>query len=397
MRPPVSRVRRLAVLLSHPTQYYSPWFRWIAAHTALKLRVFYLWDFGVTAQRDPNFQTTIQWDVDLLSGYDHEFVPNTSSDPGTHHFGGLRNPELTARLASWKPDALLMFGYKWNTHLRALLWARRRGVPVLFRGDSHFLGRGAPRFITRSALRLLYAQFRAALYAGAANRDYFSALGMPAEKLFFAPHTVNNALFDPTCTEHRDRAAALRAKLGLAPSTRVVMFAGKFVPAKQPRELLTAFISLRRLDAALVFVGDGPEKAAMLELARSAPTGTVHFLPFANQSEMPGLLLAADVFVLPSRGFFETWGLAINEAMHMGVPCVVSDLVGCQRDLVQPGRTGWVFQTGDRDGLKHALRSALECSPAELQILAQNARALISDYTYPQATAGLLSALESLA
>ena len=49
---------RLAVVLTHPTQYYSPWFRWLRAHTALAFRVFYLWDFGVAARRDPQFGVT---------------------------------------------------------------------------------------------------------------------------------------------------------------------------------------------------------------------------------------------------------------------------------------------------------------------------------------------------
>jgi hypothetical protein len=93
-------MRRLAIVLSHPVQYYSPWFRWLRAHTALEFRVFYLWEFGVTAQRDPQFGATFQWDVDLLAGYDSEFVPNVARDPGTHHFRGLDNPQLTARLAA---------------------------------------------------------------------------------------------------------------------------------------------------------------------------------------------------------------------------------------------------------------------------------------------------------
>src|SRR5215212_3627977 len=131
MRPPAMR---LGVVLSHPTQYYSPWFRWLAANTALDLRVFYLWEFGVAAQRDRQFGATFKWDVDLLSGYAHEFVPNIARDPGTHHFGGLRNPQLTARLAAWNPSAILLFGYKWSAHLRTIFWARRRRIPLLFRG-----------------------------------------------------------------------------------------------------------------------------------------------------------------------------------------------------------------------------------------------------------------------
>src|SRR6185295_11428445 len=100
MSPPAQR--RLAVVLSHPTQYYSPWFRWLRANTDLTFRVFYLWNFGVTTQRDPKFETSFKWDIDLLDGYDSEFVPNTAADPGTHHFRGLRNPELLSRLAQWR-------------------------------------------------------------------------------------------------------------------------------------------------------------------------------------------------------------------------------------------------------------------------------------------------------
>ena len=393
-----SSLHRLAVVLSHPTQYYSPWFRWLHAHTALEFRVFYLWQFGVTAQRDPQFQATFKWDVDLLSGYDHEFVPNVSSDPGTHHFGGLRNPTLVARLAAWQPTALLLFGYKWSSHLRAILWARLHGVPLLFRGDSHLLGRGAPRLGPRLALRILYGQFAALLPVGAANRAYFAALGVPDKKLFFSPHSVDHELFDPAVPSHRTAAAALRATLGLASSTRVVLFAGKFVAAKQPRELLEAFLALRPPDATLVMVGDGPEKSALLELARRAPTGIVHFLPFANQTEMPARFLLADLFCLPSRGHYETWGLAVNEAMHLGVPALVSDLVGCQRDLVTDGETGWTFRANDPADLREKLSVALAAlaAPATRERIRAAVTARIAAYTYAQTSTGLLAALATL-
>src|ERR1039457_1804547 len=104
--------RRLAVVLSHPTQYYSPWFRWLRSHTGLDFRVFYLWDFGVAHRHDPDFGTSFQWDVDLLSGYDSEFVPNTSGRPGAEHFLGFNNPGLTRQMGAWRPDAMLIFGYK---------------------------------------------------------------------------------------------------------------------------------------------------------------------------------------------------------------------------------------------------------------------------------------------
>ena len=89
---------RVAVVISHPTQYYSPWFRALAVEATLSIKVFYLWDFGVAQRHDRQFGRSFQWDVDLLSGYEHEFVPNGARDPGTHHFRGLDNPSLLARL-----------------------------------------------------------------------------------------------------------------------------------------------------------------------------------------------------------------------------------------------------------------------------------------------------------
>jgi glycosyltransferase involved in cell wall biosynthesis len=384
---------RLAIVLSHPTQYYSPWFRWLRTHTALEFRVFYLWKFGVEATRDPQFEKKFAWDVDLLGGYESEFVPNLAREPGTHHFRGLRNPALTVRLAAWSPDALLLFGYAYASHLRAVAWARCHRVPLVFRGDSHLLGRPAPPWWKKILFRTLYRQFAALTCVGAANRDYFTTLGVPAKKLFFAPHSVSHELFDPSRAETRAAASALRAQLGLAPATRVVLFAGKLTAAKQPVELLEAFLALGAPGAALVFVGDGGEKNALVDRARAAPPGRVHFLPFANQSEMPARYLLADLFALPSRGLYETWGLAVNEAMHLGVPCLVSDLVGCQRDLVLDGETGWVFRAGDAPHLREKLAAALAAPPAQLEKIKRAAAVRISQYTYAQTTDGFLRAL----
>jgi glycosyltransferase involved in cell wall biosynthesis len=119
----------------------------------------------------------------------------------------------------------------------------------------------------------------------------------------------------------------------------------------------------------------------------------VHFLPFANQSEMPARYLLADIFALPSRGLYETWGLAVNEAMHMGVPCLVSDHVGCQRDLVLDGETGWVCRAGDAAHLREKLAAALATPPAQLEKIKRAAAEKISRYTYAQTTEGFLRAL----
>lgn len=384
MTPPALR---LAVVVSHPIQYYSPWFRWMRAQ-GWTLRVFYLWDFGVTQRNDPEFGRALAWDVDLLSGYEHEFVPNVARDPGTHHFRGLDNPGLAARLRAWTPDAVLVFGYNYLTHAKFIFTSK---VPLVFRGDSNLLDQPRQPILKRWLLARLYARFAAVTYVGQANRDYFRAFGVPEAKLFHAPHCVDAARFTPTSATLAE-AGALRRSLGLE-GKRVLLFAGKLIPKKQPLELLAAFLALARPDAALVFVGDGEQLPALQALAATRPEATVRFLPFANQSEMPARYLLADIFALPSRGPGETWGLAVNEAMHLGVPCLVSDRVGCQRDLVTDGQTGWVFPAGSPTGLREALARALS---ANLSAMKPAVAVRIAGYTYAEASAGLARALGSL-
>lgn len=384
---------RLAIVVSHPIQYYAPWFRHLAA-AGLTVRIFYLWDFGVTRQRDPGFGTTFAWDVDLLSGYAHEFVPNVSTRPGTEHFSGLNNPALTARLKAWDPGAILIFGYKFRTHVSLIAWAGRQRIPLLFRGDSHLLGRPDLGFIKQWALQLLYSRFAAFLYVGRANRAYFESFGVPARKLFFAPHCVNAAHFQPD-DNARAAAGALRDELGLADRC-VVLFAGKLVPAKQPLPLMEAYLKVADRSHALVYVGDGPEKAALQQLAASRPDACIRFLPFANQSAMPARYLLADVFALPSVGLYETWGLAVNEAMHMGVPCLVTDRVGCQQDLVTDGVTGWVAPAGDQPALERKLAEALGAVATDRERWRTAAMTRVSGYTYEAATAGLREALAAM-
>lgn len=392
MNPPAPPPR-LAVVLSHPTQYYSPWFRWLAGHAPLSLRVFYLWDSGVRARPDPEFGRTVQWDVDLRSGYDHEFVPNLARHPGAQHFRGFRNPDLRRRLAAWRPDAVLLFGYAWEAHLRVLAWCRLRRIPVILRGDSHFLGRN-PRALHRLPLRMLFRAFAGFAYVGAANRDYYRALGVPDRRLFFAPHAVDHTRFDSTAAATVAAAAVLREELALPAAMRVILFAGKLTAGKQPGALLEAFLALASRDTALIFVGEGAEKPALVARAAAAPPGTVQFLPFANQSEMPARYLLADLLALPSRA--ETWGLVVNEAMHLGRPCLVSDRVGCQPDLVTPGETGWVFRHDDPADLRRQLHEALAVVHDPVRAAAMRTHVLerISRYTYAQATAGLLAAVD---
>lgn len=386
---------RLAIVTSHPIQYYAPWFRHLASHTDLRLRVYYLWDFGVEARTDRDFGTRFAWDIPLLDGYDWEFLSNRSADPGTHHFFGLRNPGLSKRVRAFDPDAVLMMGYRYVSMMQMLLtWDKSHG-PLLFRGDSHRLvkSNGFREDVRRMAIRGVFSRFDAFLAVGSANRDYFRYHGVRRDRIFPCPHAIENERFTGAKAEARLEALAWREELGIPHDSPVVLFAGKFIDKKRPLDLLEAFQRAELENAWLLFVGDGPLKDEMDRRAKG--DSRIVFAPFQNQSRMPVVYETGDVFVLPSAGLSETWGLAVNEAQCLQKPVIVSDHVGCARDLVRPGKNGLVFRAKDVDALAGCLEKALS-DPERLARWGRNGRRLVERYSYATAARGLCRALNSL-
>ena len=396
------KLLRLAIVLSHPVQYYSPWFRHIALQPECKLKVFYLWDFGVKETRDLAFGNSFVWDIPLLEGYDSEFVPNRSSDPGTHHFKGLDNPAAGATIAAWKPDALLLFGYNYLTHLRLILSPKLRKIPFLFRGDSHNLYR-RDSWKQKAATMLrgaLFKRFERFLAVGKANADYFRHQGVCEGRIVHVPHCVDNDRFQNAALAAERASASWKRELGIPAEAQVILFAGKFEEKKRPLDLLTAFLSFSRslpsgLSPVLLFVGSGVLEDEMQKSAGDETGRTVVFAPFQNQTEMPKVYAAGDLLVLPSYGHGETWGLAVNEAMNLGKPAIVSSHVGCGPDLIIPGETGWIFPADDVNALRDTLAEALS-EPDRLQQMGRNARQHIANYSYERATAALLKIVKTL-
>jgi glycosyltransferase involved in cell wall biosynthesis len=388
-------VTKLAIITTHPIQYYAPWFRVLALVPNLTLRVFYLWDFGLSPQRDAGFQQAIQWDIPLLDGYDAEFVPNVSSRPGTSHFWGLQNPTLVPQVRAFQPDAVLLMAYNYASLYRFLLQWPRHAIPLLFRGDSHRLvpPTGGMAGFKQQMIAQIFRRFAACLYVGKANYDYFCAHGVAPERLFFAPHAIDNDRFLAAAATATTDAHAWKHALGIPAHHAVILFAGKFEAKKRPLDLLHAFLQANLPDTSLLFVGAGELQGALTTAAASH--AHIYFAPFQNQTQMPRTYAIADLVVLPSYGGGETWGLAINEALCLARPVIVSSHVGCGLDLVEPHHNGLIFPAGDVAALAAALQTVLADRPRLVQ-WGQAGRQRIAAYSYTATTAGLQQALAFL-
>ena len=369
--------KRLAIITTHPIQYNAPLFKLLAERKKIAVKVFYTFSQSQNGgQYDSGFGKIIRWDIPLLEGYEYEFINNIAQKPGTYHFGGINNPTLNLRVEAWEPDAILIYGWSFKSHLECMRKFNKK-IPIIFRGDSNLIDeRGSFKKIIRKIfLKWIYSHVDYALYVGTLNKLYYLNNGLKEEQLFFAPHAIDNERFNKNEQLLQQKAILLRKEIGISEEDTVFLFAGKLEPKKNPRLLIKAFQKIGR-KAYLVIVGNGVLEAELKEQYKAT---NIMFRDFQNQSEMPLIYRLGDVFVLPSSGPGETWGLAINEAMATSRPVIVSDKCGCAVDLVKNGKNGYIFKSNNETDL--TVKMLLMLDKKRLKEMGEQSKHIIQDWS----------------
>lgn len=374
--------KRLAIVTTHPIQYNAPLFELLHKRNRTEVKVFYTWGKDSSKEKfDPGFRKMIEWDIPLLKGYNYEFLKNTAKDPGSHHYNGIINPNIIRAISAWQPDAILVYGWSFKSHLRVIRYFYRKTF-ILFRGDSIFLNDSRislRKSFRKVVLKWVYKHIDAALYVGKYNYDYYKACGVPENKLWFAPHAVDNLFFQDLWPMYEMKAADWRNEMGITKSEFVFLFAGKFEPKKNPLLLINAFKSLNDPSCRLIMVGNGVLEKKLKNCAKE--DGRIIFIDFQNQQTMPIVYRLCEVFVLPSQGPNETWGLSVNEAMASSRSILVSNKCGCHIDLVKQGENGYIFDSNNLNDLVEKLYTFMK-RKHEIRIMGKNSLSLIQIWNY---------------
>ncbi len=385
-------MNRLAIITTHPIQYNAPFFKMLADRKNIELKVFYTWSQSVEGVKfDPGFGKNIKWDLPLLEGYSHAFSKNVSSSPGSHHYKGIDNPFLIQEIIKWKPNALLVYGWSFKSHLKAMRYFKGK-IPVLFRGDSTLLDEkpGFKKLLRRALLKFIYSYVDIALYVGNANKAYFKAHGLKEYELVFMPHAIDNNRF-ANSPNNSKLALGLREELKIPKDALVFLFAGKLDENKNATLLLNAFNSVKSESSYLLITGNG--NAEINLKATFSKMSNIRFLDFQNQQMMPALYASANVFVLPSIS--ETWGLAINEAMAAGLAIIISNSCGASFDLVKGNKNGFVFETKNIESLKKCLQYFVK-TPNAATNMGEVSAEVVKYYSYENDCIALEKALEAV-
>ncbi|MFI4886162.1 MAG: glycosyltransferase [Steroidobacterales bacterium] len=301
--------------------------------------------------------------------------------PGTFNYRLPLDPRRWVRLLDALQPDLIEAGDAFHPAWAAWRLARRRGIPLAAFYHSNLpqiISRRVGGHLTERALgryvSWLYERFDVVFAPSQLMRDLLNGLGV--RHAVHQPLGVDTEIFQP-----QRRGGWLRQRLGLAPASRVLVYAGRFAGEKNVPLLLQAFAQL-----------GSPYHLLLIGGSREArPAANVTMLPYRRDSiELAEWLASADALV--HAGTKETFGLVILEAMACGRP-VVAARAGAIPEFVDEA-VGMLAEPGSGARMAEAIAGLYE---RDLEALGADARTrVLRTFTWNRAFQGQMATYRAL-
>jgi glycosyltransferase involved in cell wall biosynthesis len=375
-------IPKLVIVTEIIAPYRIPVFNALALRREIELYVIFL------SENDPTLR---QWQVykDEIR-FQYEVLPSWRRRLGKYNV--LINRGMLSALNRILPDAVLCGGYNYLASWEAAYWARAHRIPLLLWSESTALDRRRGHLLVEFTKARFLGLCRAFVVPGKSSLRYLKDLGIANERVFTAPNAVDTDLFSSLAEEARRCDTQVRVRHSLP--LRYFLYVGRLVRVKGVFELLEAYAQLSaqiRSEVGLVFVGDGVDRAELMEYASRAAPGTIQFPGFVHREGLPEFYGLADALIFPTRS--DTWGLVVNEAMSCGLPVIATSVAGCVPDLVQDGWNGFVVPPGESSQLAAAMSRLASDSELRREMGARS-RERIEANSPQQWTEGLVKAMK---
>jgi len=356
---------RLAILVSHPVQYFAPVFRKLNQFEDLEVKVFFGCDHGMHPQKDPNFGVVFKWDCEPTSGYEHEFISHLSLSS----LEGLSGVRLAYRAFSeinrFKPDRVLIFAYTPAFIMASTFLLKMFGHSLMLRAET--TDEALPRSPLKDRLRkaflsFYYRQFSHVFPIGTNSIRHYSRMGVSEELMTAVNYAIDVDFFQKQVEFWLPQRSSLRSDMGIGLNDHVLLYCGKMFPPKDPLLIPKALDLLKMSEKNrlwFIAVGDGELRPDFERLMNRELAARSLFVGFKNQSELGQYYAISDTLLLPSQSG-ETWGLVVNEALQFGLKVVVSDKVGSSKDLVKDSIRGHCFKSSNVKALSNALSMVMQ-------------------------------------
>jgi glycosyltransferase involved in cell wall biosynthesis len=383
--------RKILIFTTHPIQYQVPLFKLLSKNKNLNVKVIYASNHGAINSIDKDFQVKFSWDINMFNGYNYEILEKKIN---VNSFF-LNTNKIYSKFREKKIDLCLILGWNNLFYLKAIFWSFFFGVPIIARAESNLLKKDSliKKTLKKIVFYIFFKLFHKFLYIGKANYDFYKNYGVSKEKLIPGPYSVDNNFFNNL----KNNKIKIKSELKISKNKIIYIFSGKFIPRKRPLDILYAILDLKekKLNYHFIFIGDGQQKKECIDFSKKNCLSNITFLGFVNQRKIREYYAIADIIIMPSE--YETWGLAVNEAMASGCACIVSNKCGCFKDLVYTRgekKNGFVYQVGDIEKIKE-LFIFFDKNKKKIKNMKKNSLSIIQNFNLKKTSESIASFLKN--
>ena len=315
----------ISIIVAHPMQYYSMLYRELAKE--INLTVFYGVNLCSEQKGADGFGISLQWDIDLVQGYEFEVLDNISKWPINFYILGYDHLDVCETLERYNSTHVANFGWHLKSYPQVLKYYKKKSIPIDVRGVSKIdINESSVKEIIKSIYYSIFLKrYNVLLSVGSKNRKYLMEYHVQENKRICSPRAVYQQFWKGKSAAHYKYT---------------FIWLGKFISLKISFGIIDLFKILDKSNQniQLKMTGTGIMLDAAIQRASSC-TG-IPFLGFKNQLKLRKEYLSSDAAVLTSD--LETPGLVVNEAFAIGLNAIVSSKVGSSGGVIKPN-TGIVY------------------------------------------------------
>lgn len=376
-----------------PVPYTSDLFKLFSQNPDIELTVvFCIRTTNGLQYMDRTAGKMLDWGTNVLEGFEYKFLERRIRAGGDPDYKVI-NLNISKVIDFREYDVILMGTSYWSiTTWIAIRQAKKVGIPIITRATVQTTKKRNKLllFLKKLVVGSYCKRVDAGVYECQAQKNYLMEYGMQEEGLFYSPCAVNNEVFQNLASSFNK--SEVRKDLSIPEDRVVICSTGQLISIKRPWDLIKAVEKLNVLGypVELYLIGDGVLRKEIESYIDNNQLSSVHLTGTLSQTFVAKYLAICDIYAMASE--IDASPKALNEAMNFALPIVVSTGVSTVPDLLEEGKNGYSFVTGDIEGLVNGIKRIIDNNCGKE--MGQESYKIIQENGYDRVISGWMDAID---